>query len=286
MRWFLGQEQAYRVYSTDNEEKLGDGLETVLGFFDVISYFGEELPKWGNVCQYRPMLEATFLKFVRENMTSHMTGVNRKRNGTVKYMEAVCEGVHGFPCMTDTLPKGIHLEVMNVQSQDTSFPYWPYKGYTAFGSNIHHSDLFHTSKALVKILRRKIGAKRGNPIPCNGGGWVNIDHILDREDVFPQNRYNKSDRFQIIAECIRSEDRRAWIPRLELISTGKFVIHVDGNEPKTSDTTRVTEEAKQAQREAKKDAERIVTEEEQPDTNEMSEGRSADTIGHRDGYRR
>ena len=78
MRWFLGQEQAYRVFSTGNEEKLGDGLETVLGFFDVISYFGQELPKWGNVCQYRPMLEATFLKFVRENMTTHMTGLNRK----------------------------------------------------------------------------------------------------------------------------------------------------------------------------------------------------------------
>ena len=37
MRWFLGQEQAYRVFSTDNEEKLGDGLETVLGFL-----FGKE----------------------------------------------------------------------------------------------------------------------------------------------------------------------------------------------------------------------------------------------------
>ena len=48
-----------------------------LGFFDVISYFGKELPKGGNVCQYRPMLEATFLKFVRENMTSHMTGLNQ-----------------------------------------------------------------------------------------------------------------------------------------------------------------------------------------------------------------
>ena len=44
MRWFMGQEQAYRVFSTDNEEKLGDGLETVLGFCDVISYFGKELP--------------------------------------------------------------------------------------------------------------------------------------------------------------------------------------------------------------------------------------------------
>ena len=33
------------------------------------------------------MLEATFLKFVRENATTHMTGLNRKRNGIVKYME-------------------------------------------------------------------------------------------------------------------------------------------------------------------------------------------------------
>ena len=89
MRWFLGQEQAYRVFSTHNEEKLGDGLETVLGFFDVIFYFGEELPKCGNVCHYRPMLEATFPKFVRENMTTHMTGLNRKRNGAVKYMEVL-----------------------------------------------------------------------------------------------------------------------------------------------------------------------------------------------------
>ena len=62
----------------------------------------------------------------------------------------------------------------------------------------------------------------------------------------------------------------------ELISTGKFVIHVDEDEPKASDTTKVTEEVKQAQREAKEDAERIVAEEERPDTNEMSEGRSAD----------
>ena len=43
MRWFLGQEQTYRVFSTDNEEKLGDGLETALRFFSVISYFGKEL---------------------------------------------------------------------------------------------------------------------------------------------------------------------------------------------------------------------------------------------------
>ena len=61
----------------------------------------------------------------------------------------------------------------------------------------------------------------------------------------------------------------------EFISTGKFVIHVDDDEPKPSDTTNVTEEVKQAQREAKEDAERFVAEEERPDTQEMSEERSA-----------
>ena len=50
----------------------------------------------------------------------------------------------------------------------------------------------------------------------------------------------------------------------EFISTGKF-------EPSF---TNVTEEVKQAQREAKEDAGRFVAEEEQPDTQEMSEERS------------
>ena len=61
----------------------------------------------------------------------------------------------------------------------------------------------------------------------------------------------------------------------EFISSGKFVIHVDDDEPKPSDTTNVTEEVKQVQREAKEDAERFVAEEERPDTQEMSEERSA-----------
>ena len=87
-----------------------------------------------------------------------------------------------------------------------------HKDYTAFGSNIHRSDLFYTSKALVKI---QIGQKRGNPLPCNGGGWVNIDHILSREDAFPQDRCRSNDKFQITAERVRSEDRRARKPRLQ-----------------------------------------------------------------------
>ena len=71
---------------------------------------------------------------------------------------------------------------------------------------------------LVKILRRQIRAKRGNSIPCNGGGWVNIDYIPDREDVFSQYRCRKGDRLQIIAECVRSEDRKARKPRLQILA--------------------------------------------------------------------
>ena len=82
--------------------------------------------------------------------------------------EAVCEGVQGFSCMTHTLPRGVHLEVMNMQNRDTCFPYWPYSEYTAFGSRIHHGDLFYTSKALVKILRHQIGQKWGNPMVEDG----------------------------------------------------------------------------------------------------------------------
>ena len=47
---------------------------------------------------------------------------------------------------------------------------------------------------------------------------MNIDHILSREDAFAQDRYRKSDKFQIIAECIRSEDRRARKPRLQIVA--------------------------------------------------------------------
>ena len=40
--------------------------------------------------------------------------------------EAVCEGVQGYSCMTSALQKGLHLEVMNMQNRDTSFPCRPY----------------------------------------------------------------------------------------------------------------------------------------------------------------
>ena len=130
--------------------------------------------------------------------------------------------------MTSTLPKKLHLEVMNMQNRDTSFPYRPYNEYTAFGPNIHHQDLYFTSKALVKILRHQIGQKWGNSIPCNGGGWVDIDHVLNRDSAYPQERCKQSDRFQMIAECIRLEDRRARKPRLQILAA-KFDQEIDAD---------------------------------------------------------
>ena len=87
--------------------------------------------------------------------------------------EAVCEGVRGFSCMTGTLPKGMHLEVRNMPNRDTSFPYWPYNEYMAFGSIVNPSDLFQTSKVLVKILRRQIG-QRGGTLSLQG--WRMGEH--------------------------------------------------------------------------------------------------------------
>ena len=78
----------------------------------------------------------------------------------------------------------------------------------------------------MKILRHQTGQKWGNSIPCNGGGWVGIDHIPNRKSVFLQDRYKKSDRFQMIAECIRSEDRRARKPRLQILAA-KFDQEID-----------------------------------------------------------
>ena len=47
-------------------------------------------------------------------------------------------------------------------------------------SAVQCQDLYFTSKALVKVLRHQIGQKWGNSIPCNGGGWVDMDHVLNR----------------------------------------------------------------------------------------------------------
>ena len=77
MRWFLKSRRS--VLSPPTMERSWEMDWRPSSDSSTLSYFGH--------CQYRPVLEATFLKFVRENMTSHMTGFNRKRNGTVKHME-------------------------------------------------------------------------------------------------------------------------------------------------------------------------------------------------------
>ena len=56
---------------------------------------------------------------------------------------------------------------------------------------------------------------------------MDIDHILSRESAFPQqDRCKKRDRFQMIAECIRSEDRKARKPRLQILAA-KFDQEID-----------------------------------------------------------
>ena len=114
--------------------------------------------------------------------------------------EAVCEGVQGYSCMTSTQPKGLHLEVMSMQNRDTSFPYLPYNEYTAFGYNIHHSNWPKVGEP-YSLEWRRMGEHR--------------------------HRYKKSDKFQMIAECIRSEDRRhTRKPRLQVVAA-KFDQEID-----------------------------------------------------------
>ena len=48
--------------------------------------------------------------------------------------------------------------------------------------------------------------------------WRRMGDILSRESALPQDRYKKSDRFQMIAECIRSEYRKARKPRLQILA--------------------------------------------------------------------
>ena len=45
MRWFIGAETLYSMFSTDNAEKLADGLEMLIGFFEIMVHFQEELPQ-------------------------------------------------------------------------------------------------------------------------------------------------------------------------------------------------------------------------------------------------
>ena len=101
----------------------------------------------------------------------------------------------------------------------------------------------------------------------------NLNSFLDDEDSADAEILKK----MVVMACINVEVpellNKSLVEIRDLLS--RFIVYRE-DEPKASVTTRATEEVKQAQREAKEDAERIVAEEDRPDTNEMSEGRSAD----------
>ena len=64
---------------TTNEESLGDVVEMVLGFFEVMSYFQHELPLWKDAWKIKREFEQSIVRHLAGNVT-HTTGQNRKRN--------------------------------------------------------------------------------------------------------------------------------------------------------------------------------------------------------------
>ena len=64
---------------TSNEESLGDVVEMILGFFEVMSYFQHELPLWKDVWKIKREFEQSIVRHLAGNV-SHTTGQNRKRN--------------------------------------------------------------------------------------------------------------------------------------------------------------------------------------------------------------
>ena len=64
---------------TSNEELLGDVVEMILGFFEVMSYFQHELPLWKDIWKIKREFEHSIVRHLAGNV-SHTTGQNRKRN--------------------------------------------------------------------------------------------------------------------------------------------------------------------------------------------------------------
>ena len=64
---------------TSNEESLGDVVEMVLGFFEVMSYFQHELPLWKDAWKIKREFEQSIVRHLAGNVT-HTTGQNRRRN--------------------------------------------------------------------------------------------------------------------------------------------------------------------------------------------------------------
>ena len=64
---------------TTNEESLGDVVEMILGFFEVMCYFQHELPLWRDAWKIKREFEHSIVRHLAGNV-SHTTGQNRKRN--------------------------------------------------------------------------------------------------------------------------------------------------------------------------------------------------------------
>ena len=157
---------------------------------------------------------------------------------------------HGYVSMTGALPKGVHLEMLNMYSQSVAFPFWPFGEYSSHASLEARQAMCHISTSLGKILRHHIGGRR-DYATCNCGGWVNIEETLRRNDIFPREWYNKrliamqhersgrKPRFQILAAGCDQEIHRAGLERSSNpdqinTSTASGEIRSDGGSPGAS----------------------------------------------------
>ena len=80
---------------TTNEESLGDVVEMILGFFEVMSYFQHELPLWKDAWKIKREFEHSIVRHLAGNV-SHTTGQNRKRNKPSAQLGAPTKEVLGI----------------------------------------------------------------------------------------------------------------------------------------------------------------------------------------------
>ena len=80
---------------TTNEESLGDVVEMILGFFEVMSYFQRELPLWRDAWKIKRELEHSIVRRLAKNV-SHTTGQNQKRNKSSAQLGAPAKEVLGI----------------------------------------------------------------------------------------------------------------------------------------------------------------------------------------------
>ena len=99
---------------TTNEESLKGVVETVFGFFEVMSYFQHELPLWRDVWKIKREFEQSIVRHLAGNV-SYTTGQNRKRNKPSAQLGALTKEV--LDIINTIKPKHRHSLVIEQANQ-------------------------------------------------------------------------------------------------------------------------------------------------------------------------